>query len=172
MDADLQHDPRILPEMLKALQGGEYNLAIASRYMEGGGTGEWSKGRRQYSRLATTASHFVTHQTKITDPMSGFFMIKRELFRKAVYRLCGKGFKIFLDILSTARGRGRSHEIPYTFRNRLAGESKLRYRSSWNSLSCSSTKALGALFLTDSFCLSWWVARERFCISRFWEPCL
>ena len=125
MDADLQHDPRILPDMLKALRAGEYNLAVASRYMEGGSTGEWSKGRRQYSRLATAASRFVTHQAEITDPMSGFFMIERELFRKAVYRLCGKGFKILLDILSTARDEVVLTEIPYTFRNRLAGESKL-----------------------------------------------
>lgn len=125
MDADLQHDPRILPDMLKALRGGEYNLAVGSRYMKGGGTGEWSKARHQYSRLATVASRFVTHQTRITDPMSGFFMIKRELFRKAVYRLCGKGFKILLDILSTARDEVVLTEIPYTFRNRLAGESKL-----------------------------------------------
>ena len=125
MDADLQHDPNILRDMLRALGEGPYNLAVGSRYVEGGGTGEWSQRRRQYSRLATMVSHFVTHQTQITDPMSGFFMIKRELFRKTVPGLCGKGFKILLDIISTAREGVVLIEFPYTFRTRLAGESKL-----------------------------------------------
>jgi dolichol-phosphate mannosyltransferase len=125
MDADLQHDPNILRDMLPALREGHYNLAVGSRYVAGGGTGEWSQRRRQYSRVATMVSHFVTHQTRITDPMSGFFMIKRELFRKTVPGLCGKGFKILLDILSTAREDVVLIEFPYTFRTRLAGESKL-----------------------------------------------
>lgn len=125
MDADLQHDPRILLEMLQALQGGQYNLAIGSRYTEGGGLGDWSKRRRRYSRFATMVSQLVTHQTEITDPMSGFFMIRRELFRKSVRNLCGKGFKILLDILSSAPGEVVLIEIPYKFRTRLAGESKL-----------------------------------------------
>jgi dolichol-phosphate mannosyltransferase len=125
MDADLQHDPRILLKMLNALRDGPYNLAIGSRYLEGGGTGEWSKRRRRYSRMATLASKIVTHRTDITDPMSGFFMIKRELFRETVYRLCGKGFKILLDLLSSAKSELRLIEFPYTFRTRLAGESKL-----------------------------------------------
>jgi dolichol-phosphate mannosyltransferase len=125
MDADLQHDPRILPKMLNGLRDGPYNLAIGSRYIEGGGTGEWSKRRRRYSRVATLASRIVTHQAAITDPMSGFFMIKRELFRESVYHLCGKGFKILLDLLSSAKSEVRPIEIPYTFRTRQAGESKL-----------------------------------------------
>lgn len=125
MDADLQHDARILPDMLKALRGGQYNLAIGSRYVQGGGVGEWSKRRRQYSHFATMVSQFVTHQAEITDPMSGFFVIRRELFRKSVHNLCGKGFKILLDILSSAREEVVLVEIPYTFRTRVAGESKL-----------------------------------------------
>ena len=127
MDADLQHDPRILQKMLNALRDGPYNLAIGSRYLEGGGTGDWSKRRRRYSHVATLASKIVTHQTNITDPMSGFFMVKRELFRKTVYRLCGKGFKILLDLLSSAKSEVHPIEVPYTFRNRLGGESKLSF---------------------------------------------
>jgi dolichol-phosphate mannosyltransferase len=127
MDADLQHNPAILPEMLSALRDGQYNLAVGSRYIEGGGTGQWSNRRRRFSQVATLASRIVTHQTNITDPMSGFFMIKRELFRETVYHLCGKGFKILLDILSSARSEVRLIEIPYTFRSRLAGESKLTF---------------------------------------------
>jgi dolichol-phosphate mannosyltransferase len=127
MDADLQHDPRILLQMLNSLRDGPYNLAIGSRYTEGGGTGEWSKRRRRYSRVATLVSRLVTHQIDITDPMSGFFMIERELFRETVYHLCGKGFKILLDLLSSAKNVVRPIEIPYTFRSRLAGESKLSF---------------------------------------------
>lgn len=127
MDADLQHDPSILPQMLNSLRDGPYNLAIGSRYTEGGGTGEWSKRRRRYSRVATLVSRLVTHQTDVTDPMSGFFMIKRELFRETVYHLCGKGFKILLDLLSSAKREVRPIEVPYTFRSRLAGESKLSF---------------------------------------------
>jgi dolichol-phosphate mannosyltransferase len=125
MDADLQHDPRILLKMLNALRDGPYNLAIGSRYIEGGGTGQWSKRRQRYSRVATLASRIITHQTDITDPMSGFFMVKRELFRKTVYHLCGKGFKILLDLLASAKSTVHAIEFPYTFRTRLAGESKL-----------------------------------------------
>jgi len=127
MDADLQHDPRILQQMLNALRNGPYNLAIGSRYLEGGGTGDWSKHRRRYSHVATLASRIVTHQTTITDPMSGFFMVKRELFRETVNHLCGKGFKILLDLLSSAKSAVRPLEIPYTFRSRLGGESKLSF---------------------------------------------
>jgi dolichol-phosphate mannosyltransferase len=127
MDADLQHDPGILLKMLNALREGPHNLAIGSRYTEGGGIGEWSKRRRRYSQIATLAGRFVTHQTDITDPMSGFFMIKSGLFRETVYHLCGKGFKILLDILSSAKSEVRLIEIPYTFRSRLAGESKLSF---------------------------------------------
>jgi dolichol-phosphate mannosyltransferase len=127
MDADLQHDPAILPKMLNALRDGPYNLAIGSRYVEGGGIGDWSKRRRRFSRVATLASKIVTHQAEITDPMSGFFMIKRELFRETVYHLCGKGFKILLDLLSSAKSQVRVVELPYTFRSRLAGESKLSF---------------------------------------------
>jgi dolichol-phosphate mannosyltransferase len=126
MDADLQHDPAILVKMLNALRDGPFNLAIGSRYVEGGGIAEWSKRRRRYSRLATLASRLITHQTQITDPMSGFFMIERDLFQETAYHLCGKGFKILLDILSSAKSEVRLIEIPYTFRARLAGESKLR----------------------------------------------
>jgi dolichol-phosphate mannosyltransferase len=125
MDADLQHDPAILSTMLNALRDGPHNLAIASRYAGGGGVGQWSKRRHQYSQFATTVSKLVTHQ-EVTDPMSGFFMIKRELFDTAVHDLCGKGFKILLDILSSARDKVSLVEVPYTFRQRFAGASKLR----------------------------------------------
>ena len=78
---------------MSALRDGPYNLAIGSRYIQGGGTGEWSKRRLRYSRVATLVSRLVTRQNEITDPMSGFFMIKRDLFRETVYHLEGCAFE-------------------------------------------------------------------------------
>lgn len=125
MDADLQHDPKILPQMLAALKSGRYNLAIGSRYVNGGSVGGWSTTRQGYSRLATEFSRLLMPKCPVADPMSGFFVIERNLFLGVVNQLCGKGFKILLDIIASTDGRVRWIEIPYTFRSRLAGQSKL-----------------------------------------------
>jgi dolichol-phosphate mannosyltransferase len=126
MDADLQHDPVLLPRMASLLESERYNLVIGSRYMQGGNIGKWSKRRIGYSRIATLASQFVLGGIEITDPMSGYFMMDRALFLASVENLCGKGFKILLDVLSTAGSRVRAVEIPYSFRTRQRGTSKLR----------------------------------------------
>jgi dolichol-phosphate mannosyltransferase len=126
MDADLQHDPALLPRMVSILQSKRYNLAIGSRYMQGGSTGEWSKRRKGFSRAATLASQLALGGIEITDPMSGYFMIDRALFMAHVQDLCGKGFEILLDTLSTAKNSVRPVEIPYCFRSRLRGTSKFR----------------------------------------------
>jgi dolichol-phosphate mannosyltransferase len=110
--------------MISILESERYNLVIGSRYMEGSNIGQWSKRRQGYSRAATLASQFVLGGIEITDPMSGYFMIERALFLASVEHLCGKGFKILLDILSTAKGSLRAVEIPYNFRTRLRGTSK------------------------------------------------
>jgi dolichol-phosphate mannosyltransferase len=124
MDADLQHDESILPKMLDALRGGEFDLVIGTRYAAGGSVGEWDRSRQMMSRLATRLSHAVCRY-QVSDPMSGFFMLKRELLDSTVRGLSAIGFKILLDILATARGAVRICEVPYTFRARYAGESKL-----------------------------------------------
>jgi dolichol-phosphate mannosyltransferase len=127
MDADLQHDPTLLPRMISILESKRYNLVIGSRYMQGGDTGEWSKRRKGYSRAATLASQVVLGGKEITDPMSGYFMADRGFFLTNVPLLCGKGFeKLLLDMLSTARNGVQPVEIPYCFRARLRGTSKLR----------------------------------------------
>ena len=127
MDADLQHDEQILPAMLRALSGGAVDLAIGSRYVSGGETGEWSPFRRAMSRLATTLSRLlVTHALK--DPMSGFFMVRRASFVAAISLLSGTGYKILLDLLASTPQPLRFVEIPYEFRPRLHGESKLSAR--------------------------------------------
>ena len=124
IDADLQHDETQLPKMLKLLQGGEYDLVVGSRYIEGGSADSFDRQRAGASALATEVARRVL-RVKIADPMSGFFMIRRENFEQLAPKLSTQGFKILLDIVATARGQLRIKEIPYTFGSRLHGESKL-----------------------------------------------
>jgi dolichol-phosphate mannosyltransferase len=127
IDADLQHDPQILPQMLHALKSGAFNLAIGSRYVAGGGVGSWNATRQGCSRLATRISQILMRGRKVADPMSGFFMIERQLFLQTVDKLSGKGYKILLDIFASTASNVRWIEVPYTFRNRHAGQSKLNF---------------------------------------------
>jgi dolichol-phosphate mannosyltransferase len=124
IDADLQHDETQLPKMLALLQGGEADLVIGSRYVEGGRADSFNKQRAGASALATEVAKRVL-RVKIADPMSGFFMIRRDRFEKLAPQLSTQGFKILLDVVATARGDLRVKEIPYTFGSRLHGESKL-----------------------------------------------
>ena len=126
MDCDLQHDETILPAMLRAFdEDPKLELAVGSRYTgRGGGTGEWSKSRVFVSRFATRLGS-VIRKTELTDPMSGFFAIRRELFEETVRKMTGKGFKILLDIVLSAGRPLRVREFPYEFRTRQHGESKL-----------------------------------------------
>ena len=124
IDADLQHDETQLPKMLKLLQGGEFDLVVGSRYIEGGSADSFNRQRAGASALATEVAKRVL-RVKIADPMSGFFMIRRDRFEQLAPQLSTQGFKILLDIVATARGQLRVKEIPYTFGSRLHGESKL-----------------------------------------------
>ncbi|HEV2732350.1 MAG TPA: polyprenol monophosphomannose synthase [Terriglobales bacterium] len=122
MDADLQHDPVILPSMIQALDQGA-DLAVGSRYVEGGGTGEWSWSRWISSWTATKLAHILLH-VELKDPMSGFFLMRRTDFLRVRDRLDAKGFKILLEIVARLQPE-RIVEVPYTFRNRRIGKSKL-----------------------------------------------
>ena len=125
MDADHQHDPALLPQMLAALRSGEYDLAYASRFAEGGSAaGLSSQAREKGSRLANRLARKATGVT-ISDPMSGYFMLRTETLRKDAHRLSGIGFKILLDILATVETPLRIKEFPLDFRARTEGESKL-----------------------------------------------
>src|SRR4030088_2863565 len=124
IDADLQHDETQLPKMLALLQGGEADLVVGSRYVEGGSADSFDKQRAGASALATEVAKRVL-RVKIADPMSGFFMIRRDRFEQLAPQLSTQGFKILLDIVATARGDLRIKEIPYAFGSRLHGESKL-----------------------------------------------
>jgi dolichol-phosphate mannosyltransferase len=131
MDADLQHDETRLPVMLAALERTGADMALATRYAEGGSTGEWTQARAGMSRLATALSHLVLKQP-VSDPMSGFFMLRREVLDANVRGLSALGFKILLDILATSKQPLRLVEVPYTFRSRFAGESKLDTTALWD----------------------------------------
>jgi dolichol-phosphate mannosyltransferase len=124
IDADLQHDETQLPKMLALLQAGEADLVVGSRYITGGSADSFNKQRAGASALATEVAKRVL-RVKVADPMSGFFMIRRDCFEQLAPQLSTQGFKILLDIVATARGDLRVKEIPFTFGSRLHGESKL-----------------------------------------------
>ena len=127
MDADLQHDERLLTGMLEKLRG-DVDLAVASRYVAGGSAaGLSSAGREHASRLSTTLAQRLLG-VSLSDPMSGFFMIRRERFEELAPRLSTQGFKILLDIAATAHGTLRIAELPFVFAERQHGESKLDTR--------------------------------------------
>jgi dolichol-phosphate mannosyltransferase len=124
IDADLQHDETQLPKMLGLLQAEAADLVVGSRYIEGGNSESFNTQRAGASALATELARGVL-RVKIADPMSGFFMIRRDRFEQLAPQLSTQGFKILLDIVATGRGNLRVKEIPYTFGARLHGESKL-----------------------------------------------
>ncbi len=124
IDGDLQHDETVLPKMFAALHDENYDLAIGSRYVEGGGIGNWNATRAGMSSLATRLAGMVL-RTPVSDPMSGFFMIRRDVFDRAARHLSAMGFKILLDIIASLPTPPRIKELPYQFRTRVSGESKL-----------------------------------------------
>ena len=142
IDADLQHDETLLPRMLERMRRDSLDVVIGSRYVDGGGTGDWSDTRASLSRLATRLSRLVVRQP-LSDPMSGFFMISRPAFERAVHRLSGQGFKILLDLFASSPEPYRFAELPYTFRSRVHGESKLDGLVVWEYLMLLLDKRLG-----------------------------
>lgn len=124
MDADFQHDETKLPEMHRLLIEERADVVVATRYSGAGGVGEWHRGRIGMSALANRLSRaLVKHQT--TDPVSGFFMLHRRTLADALYDLSQQGYKILIDILTSSRRPLKVLEVPYVFRERRAGESKL-----------------------------------------------
>ncbi len=125
MDADHQHDPALLPQMLAAVESGEADIAVASRFCEGASTEGWNRPERlKASNLANSLARRFTG-VELSDPMSGYFMLPTARLREDAHRLSGMGFKILLDILATSDGKVRVKEFPLAFASRAAGESKL-----------------------------------------------
>ncbi len=131
IDADLQHDEKLLPQMFALIEGGGLDVVVGSRYVASGGIGDWDESRATASRLATRLSRVVL-KADLHDPMSGFFMIRHDAVAACVKAgLSGVGFKILLDLFATSPMPLRYRELPYQFRNRVAGQSKLDTNVAW-----------------------------------------
>jgi len=124
IDGDMQHDETRIPLMLAAVRDGA-DLAIGSRHVAGGdSTGLSSPFRERLSAAGIGIAKKLTG-ADINDPMSGFFLLPRPLFESLAGRLNGQGFKILLDLVLASPAPLKVTEIPYKFRPRAAGESKL-----------------------------------------------
>ncbi len=124
MDADLQHDEGILPRMYQCASANGLDLVVGSRNMAGGSMGEFAQERVALSGLGARLSGTVL-RCGLSDPMSGFFVVSRAFFEQVAGRLSGVGFKILVDLVASADGPLRFAEVPYKFRTRKHGESKL-----------------------------------------------
>jgi dolichol-phosphate mannosyltransferase len=144
MDADLQHDETLLPRMLETLRREPVDIVIGSRYVAGGGIGEWDESRAGFSRLATGLGQRLL-RVAVADPMSGFFMLRRDAFAASVRNLSAVGFKILIDILASAPKPLRVKELPFTFRSRHSGESKLDSLVAWEYLVLLLDKLIGGV---------------------------
>jgi dolichol-phosphate mannosyltransferase len=142
IDADMQHDERLLPEMLHALKSEPLDIVVGSRYVEGGGMGQLSAGRVRISGFATRLGRRIL-RADIADPMSGFFMIRRDAFDRAVRNLSGIGFKILMDLFASSPEPLRYKELAYEFRTRSYGDSKLDTLVAWEYVMLVGDKLVG-----------------------------
>lgn len=125
MDADHQHDPALLRDMLASVKAGEADVAVASRFADGASTAGWNRPDRE--KLSGVANRLARRLTgvELSDPMSGYFLLSTATARRLVPNLSGIGFKILLDLLATARPPLTVKDFPMNFSARRAGESKL-----------------------------------------------
>jgi dolichol-phosphate mannosyltransferase len=124
MDGDLQHDETRIEEMLSLLQKGDADVVVASRYCEAGTEVSGLSPMRQFASGFATRLAQMLLKTKLSDPLSGFFMLRRDVVDRAAHKLSPQGFKILLDVLASSPSPLRIREIPLSFRPRLHGESK------------------------------------------------
>jgi dolichol-phosphate mannosyltransferase len=143
MDADLQHDESVLPAMFEKIRSGSYDLVVGSRNIEGGGMGAFARERVALSQLGRRVSKLISRHD-LSDPMSGFFMLTREFFDEVMRRTTGVGFKILLDLVASSPRPVRVAEVPYVFRARQHGESKLDINVAVEYLYLVSDKLVGA----------------------------
>ena len=129
MDADLQHPPELLPQLLSAIQDGR-DLAIGSRYTPGGDLGQWHPARKFLSAAAVWVTWPLQRaRLRAKDPMSGFFLVRRECVEQVSFQR--SGFKLLLEVL--VRGRIRSvAEVPFAFGLRYRGASKANFKVAWD----------------------------------------
>jgi dolichol-phosphate mannosyltransferase len=142
IDADMQHDEKLLPLMLTTLKSAELDIVVGSRYVAGGAIADWDKGRAAISGTATRLARLIG-TAALADPMSGFFMLHRSAFERAMRQLSGQGFKILLDLFASTPAPYRFKELPYVFGERMHGESKLDSLVVWEYLMLLLDKLIG-----------------------------
>jgi dolichol-phosphate mannosyltransferase len=122
VDADLSHPPGLVPRMLTAMLETGADFVIGSRYIPGGGTGDWHLSRELMSRFACLLARSLT---PVHDVTSGFFLVRRELAKGVT--ISAGGFKICLELLVRSAPQ-LVVEVPYVFQARTAGESKMNFK--------------------------------------------
>jgi dolichol-phosphate mannosyltransferase len=142
MDGDLQHDENLLPAMLAKLKAERLDVVVASRYVAEGDLGGWQRSRVMVSGVASRLGRLVV-KADLSDPLSGFFLIRRDTFAEAMRGLSGQGFKILLDLFASAPRPLAFAELPLQFRQRLHGESKLDTMVAWEYLMLLLQKLVG-----------------------------
>ncbi|NIQ30740.1 MAG: glycosyltransferase, partial [Acidobacteria bacterium] len=146
MDADLQHDESLLPRMLERLEADPgLDLVVGSRYCRGASTGSLARERVRISVWATRFSQFFA-RTDISDPMSGFFMLRLATLVDVAPELSGRGYKVLLDILMTSKKTWTVAELPYDMRARRQGDSKLDTRVAYDFFLLLADKTVGRYF--------------------------
>lgn len=150
LDADLQHDERLLRPMLQMIEANHLDIVAASRFLPGGSVGPLSRRRALMSRTANLLSAKLC-RVRLSDPMSGFFMMRRSLFHEVCSRLSGHGTKILLDIITSARRPLQCAELPLRFRERLSGESKLDAQVIWEFLYLLGKKSIRRVTFTEPY---------------------
>ncbi|HEV2303606.1 MAG TPA: glycosyltransferase family 2 protein [Stellaceae bacterium] len=142
MDGDLQHDEALLPAMLAKIKAERLDVVVASRHIGQGSLGSLERSRVVISDIAGRLGRLVV-KAELTDPMSGFFIVRREAFAESMRRLSGQGFKILLDLFASAPRPLAFAEVPLNFRQRLHGESKLDAMVVWEYLMLLVQKLVG-----------------------------
>lgn len=165
MDSDLQHDPSLLPKLAKAVEDGA-DVAVASRYAEGGDMKDWGRVRRSLSRTATKLAHLLVPK-EATDPMSGFFAIRRSAYEPIASFLRPSGFKILFEILAFLPRSVRIVEVPLHFGVREKGESKMtlavQLQFLWQVARLALRRVQTPLFILVAACVA------MLCLWRIWD---
>lgn len=125
MDADLQHDETCLPGMLDQIRKGSVDMVVATRFENRGDRVDGLTRARQAGSLLAIGLAQKVLGIRISDPMSGFFMVRRDVVEQAAPRLSSQGFKILMDIIASSPGKLAIAEMPFVFRPRMHGQSKL-----------------------------------------------
>lgn len=149
IDADLQHPVETLPKMLTEIKDMRADILVGTRYKYGQISSDWPFHRRIISKVATNLSKLILSKKTVTDPMSGYFLITKELFEQVRPKLSGVGFKILFDILTVAPSSVKISEYPIKFGIREHGESKLNSLVAWQFfMSIAQRMTLGAISIS------------------------